>query len=221
MSKRTRISSQVKNFEHTGIYHVDLGSFLDGQLWEEVFKRVAPLDIEVGFGKGEFLIEIAAENPDRNYLGFEIDRIRMKWAELKAYRDGLTNVRFVAGDALRLLPEIFKDGEVDRAYLNFPDPWPKTKHAKKRMIGEPLLNEFVRIVKPDGDIYVVTDVDDYAKVGLKILESFKPVITNMEGEGVIASSLEGYPVTVHEMKFRKEGRSINFMHYRKAKCPPP
>lgn len=214
-SKRTRISSQVKEFAHTGVFHVGPDEIQKGMTWDEAFKRSAPIDIELGFGKGEFLLDIAKRNPERNFIGFEIDTIRMKWAECKAYREGYTNVRFVAGDAIRLLPELFKDGEVARAYMNFPDPWPKNKHAKKRMIGKPVLDEFVRIVKPEGDIYVVTDVDTMALVGLKILESHKGTIFNVIGEGVIATELEGYPVTIHEMKFRKEGRNINFMHYRK------
>lgn len=211
--KRSRISSQVREFAHTGVFHVGPEDFIKkGITWDEVFKRVAPIDIELGFGKGEFLLEIARRNPERNFIGFEIDRIRMKWAECKAHREGFSNIRFVAGDAMELLPVLFKDNEVSRAYMNFPDPWPKNRHAKKRMIGRPILDEFVRIVKPSGDIYVVTDVDNMALVGLKILESHS-AIENVYGEGVIASAIEGYPVTIHEMKFRKEDRNINFMHY--------
>jgi tRNA (guanine-N7-)-methyltransferase len=214
--KRSRISSQVREFAHTGIFHVGVEGFIKETLtWEMVFERVAPIDIELGFGKGEFLLEIARRNPERNFIGFEIDPARMKWAECKAHREGFTNIRFVAGDAMELLPVLFKDNEVSRAYMNFPDPWPKNRHAKKRMIGYLILDEFVRIVKPGGDIYVVTDVDSMALVGLNILESHKDSIENLNGVGVIATALEGYPVTIHEMKFRKEGRNINFMHYRK------
>ena len=214
--KRSRISRQVNEFEHSGIFHVDGEEFVKkGFTWQDLFESSAPIDIEVGFGKGEFLLEIAKREPERNFIGFEIDRIRMKWAEVKAYREGYKNIRFVPGDAIALLPQVFKDNEISRAYLNFPDPWPKNRHAKKRMIGKPVISEFVRIVRPEGDIFVVTDVDPYAQVGLKILESYGDQIENVYGEGTIMPQLEGYPVTIHEMKFRREGRTINFMHYKK------
>ena len=214
-SRRTRIRRQLREFEHKGIFEVDVEEFQGPKSWSEIFQRQAPLELEVGFGKGEFIRGKAQENPDKNYVGIEIDSTRLRWAEYKIHKDGLANIRLVFGDARKLIQALFHDGQLDATYMNFPDPWPKKRHIHRRMICQPMIDELIRIVKPGGSIYIVTDVVPYAKEGLECLENREQQVENVLGKGSIANNLDGYPETIHEWKFRREGRTINFLHFRK------
>ena len=214
-SRRTRIRRQLREFEHKGIFEVDIEEFAGPKSWQEIFGRQAPLELEVGFGKGEFIRGKAAENPDRDYVGIEIDSGRLRWAEYKIHKDGLKNIRLVFGDARKMLRALFTDEQLDATYMNFPDPWPKKRHTHRRMIQQATIDELIRVVKPGGDLFIVTDVVPYAQEGLEFLESRADLIENVLGKGVIANNLDEYPETIHEWKFRREGRTINFLHFRK------
>ena len=105
--------------------------------WGEVFVKKQPLHIEVGMGKGRFLMDLARLHPDINYIGIEMYdsvllRALQKREELEENGEAYSNLFFMRVDA-RLLPEIFEKGEVDKIYLNFSDPWPKARHAKRRL----------------------------------------------------------------------------------------
>ena len=129
--------------------------------WNEIFKNNHPIYIEVGMGKGRFLMELASQNPDINYIGFEMYdsvllRALQKMEERAENGNTLPNVYFVRMDA-RELPLIFDAGEVDKIYLNFSDPWPKERHAKRRLTSRQFLERYDAILKPDGIIEFKTD----------------------------------------------------------------
>ena len=111
---------------------------------------------EIGCGKGGFITELAARNPDAFYIGFEKvpDVIVMAMEKIK--RAGLSNVVFVCGDA-EALPDIFEEGELDGLYLNFSDPWPKKKHAKRRLTYLGFLEKYRLVLKDGGKIFFKTD----------------------------------------------------------------
>jgi len=218
-SRRTRVKQHLDTFDERGCFEILPDDFGGPAAWSTVFGREAPIEIEIGFGKGEFLVARADMCPERNFVGFEIDTGRLRWAEYKVFKAGLTNVRFVAGDATRLLPTVFAPGQVAAAYMNFPDPWPKARHAKRRMIRADVVATMVDIVAPGGDIIIVTDVTEYARVGLELLEAQAHAVVNACGPGVIAPALDGYPETIHEWKFRRQGRTINFLHFRRLPAP--
>ena len=129
--------------------------------WEKVFEAPRPLHIEVGMGKGRFLMDLAAAHPDRNYIGIEMYSSVLLRAIQKA--DALPepsgNFRFLRLDA-RELPSVFAPGEVERIYLNFSDPWPKDRHAKRRLTSRQFLERYEQILAPGGHVEFKTDNRD-------------------------------------------------------------
>ena len=127
--------------------------------WHEFFGNDNPIRIEVGMGKGKFIMELAQMNPDINYVGIEryssvLLRGLQKRAELE-----LSNIYFMRIDALELT-EVFADNEVERIYLNFSDPWPKDRHAKRRLTSQQFLERYDQILTPDGRLEFKTDNQD-------------------------------------------------------------
>ena len=129
--------------------------------WHEFFGKDAPLYIEVGMGKGRFIMEMARKHPDICLIGIEMYdsvllRALQKKQELEEAGILLPNLKFIRVDA-RLLPEIFEKNEVDRIYLNFSDPWPKARHDKRRLTSRVFLQRYDQILKPDGKVEFKTD----------------------------------------------------------------
>ena len=129
--------------------------------WDEVFGVKRPLFLEVGMGKGRFLMDMARLHPERNFVGIEMYdsvllRALQKREELEQEGVVYSNLYFMRVDA-RLLPEIFAQGEVDKIYLNFSDPWPKARHAKRRLTSREFLARYDQILVPDGKVEFKTD----------------------------------------------------------------
>ena len=124
--------------------------------WAEAFGRIAPLYVEIGVGKGDFLTELAARNPNVNYVGLEAQQGVLYFAARKAAARQLSNVRLLVFDAAHLT-ELFAPAEVDRIYLNFSDPWPKKRHAKRRLTSELFLERYRAVLKEDGELHFKTD----------------------------------------------------------------
>ena len=125
--------------------------------WRERFGNDNPIYIEVGMGKGQFIMELARQNPQINYLGIEIYQSVLLRALQKAEKEAaLPNLLFICMDA-RELPEVFGACEVDRIYLNFSDPWPKDRHAKRRLTSHQFLERYDNILADDGQIEFKTD----------------------------------------------------------------
>ena len=120
-----------------------------------------PIHIEVGMGKGQFITTLAQQNPEINYIGIEMyDSVLLRAIQKKEAlaEEGqeLSNLKFMRMDA-RLLPEVFEKGEVSRIYLNFSDPWPKARHASRRLTSREFLSRYDKILKEDGTIEFKTD----------------------------------------------------------------
>lgn len=124
--------------------------------WNEVFGNDHPLRLEVGMGKGQFIMELARRNPKINYIGIEMYSSVLIRALQKMAEEELPNLKFLRIDA-RTLPDCFAKDEVDRIYLNFSDPWPKDRHAKRRLTSRQFLARYNEILKPDGIIEFKTD----------------------------------------------------------------
>jgi len=184
MGRRWRLRAKVRTFDRPGILQVEPAG-LEGQAgWPAAFGRQAPLEVEVGPGKGEFLMEMARRRPDHDFIGIEINRVRVLWMECKLSRAGVPNVRLVKADAFRLLGSVFAESQVQACYLNFPDPWPKRRHEHRRLICAEVLDGLVRILVPGGSLTVVTDVEPYARHGLELLEARPGLVENALGPGV-------------------------------------
>ena len=140
-----------------------------GRWAAEVFGNDNPIHIEVGMGKGRFITTLAAENPGINYIGIEKYSSVLIRAVEKAEKDPLSNLRFIRMDA-EDIETVFAKGEVERIYLNFSDPWPKDRHAKRRLTSERFLGRFSNILSEEGTIEFKTDNRELFDFSLSQLE---------------------------------------------------
>ncbi len=124
--------------------------------WKEIFGNSHPLAMEIGMGKGRFLMDLARQNPEINYLGVERYGSVLYRALQKIEEYPLDNIRFLCINA-EVLPEIFAEGELDKIYLNFSDPWPKDRHAKRRLTSREFLARYDKVLKKDSHLEFKTD----------------------------------------------------------------
>ena len=129
--------------------------------WDEIFDPARPVEIDVGCGKGRFLLARARKFPQTQFVGIERERARVARIDVVARRDGLTNVRLLMADAMDALNELLPAGRVSAAYFFFPDPWPKRRHRCRRLFSPPFIDALCRVFVPGARLNVSTDQPDY------------------------------------------------------------
>lgn len=178
--------------------------------WHEFFENENPIHIEVGMGKGKFIMELAERNPDINYVGIEKFSSVLVRALQKMEGKELTNLVFIRMDAEEL-EEVFEKEEVAQIYLNFSDPWPKDRHAKRRLTSTRFLARYENILKKDGKVIFKTDNRDLFDFSLEQAKEADWVIENYTYDLHNSEYNEGNVMTEYEEKFSKEGKPINRM----------
>lgn len=182
--------------------------------WAALFGNNHPVEIEVGFGKGMFLVNTGQEHPDRNYFGIEIVRKYQLYAATRVAIRKLSNVRTCCGDAKWILKTFVTPGSVDDVHVYFPDPWWKNRH-KKRLLFTPDFAELVlTVLKPNGLLHFVSDVQDYFVMVTGVLAGV-PAFELLPPPEESAPQNDTDYLTNFERKFRKEGRPIYRSLYRK------
>ena len=178
-----------------------------------MFPKDQPLHIEVGMGKGRFLMDMAKLHPEINYVGIEMYdsvllRALQKRERLEGEGEKLTNLMFMCIDA-RLLPEIFEKGEVQKIYLNFSDPWPKARHAKRRLTSREFLARYEQILADDGVVEFKTDNKGLFEFSLEEVEAagWKLLAHTFDLHNQ-AEMMEGNVMTEYEEKFSSMGNPI-------------
>lgn len=165
------------------------------------FEKEQPIRIEIGMGKGRFIMQMAEENPEINFIGIEKYSSVLLRAIQKMEQNELPNLRFIRMDA-EDITEVFEKGEVDRIFLNFSDPWPKDRHAKRRLPSKEFLKRYDEILKKDGVIEFKTDNRDLFDFAVEQLEPAgwrAEVITyDLHHDPVLC---EGNIMTEYEEKF--------------------
>ncbi len=139
--------------------------------FKEIFERDAPLCIEIGFGNGESLAQIAAANPDKDYIGIEVHRPGVGHLLLQLEQNGIGNVRVYCHDAIEIMEQKIADNSLDAVHLFFPDPWPKKKHHKRRIVRPSFVDLLTRKLKPGGYFHAATDWESYAIAMLSLLSA--------------------------------------------------
>ena len=175
--------------------------------WHEFFGNQNPIRIEVGMGKGQFILEQASRNPDVNFVGIEKYSTVLLKAIRKREQMELSNIYFLCEDA-RELAEIFGPGEVERSYLNFSDPWPKDRHAKRRLTSDRFLAVYDKILQPDGIIEFKTDNQDLFRYSLESIPEAGWQVTSHTFDLHHSDMAEGNVMTEYETKFSAEGKPI-------------
>jgi len=142
--------------------------------WKEIFNNDNSIELEIGCGKGKFIYEKAQNNKDINFIGVEkFDSVIVRALE-KAINEPLANLKLLRFDALHI-SDVFKDNEIQNIYLNFSDPWPKNRQAKRRLTSPNFLKGYTKILKPNGKIYLKTDnyaLFEYSMMMLNDNENF-------------------------------------------------
>jgi len=168
--------------------------------------------IEIGPGRGDFLFHLADIHPDKSVFGIEIQDKRFNKLVHRRDNRQLHNIQLVLADAAVALPELFGDSSADAIYINFPDPWPKKKHVKKRLLKKAFLEICTRSLRPGGTLFITTDVDWYARDVFDICRSIPelaPVFPDVQ-----THSDEAYP-TLFAQKWENEGRTIYYQKHLK------
>lgn len=176
--------------------------------WSDVFHNENPLHIEIGMGKGQFIHELAEKNPDINYIGIEMYSSVLYRALEKRAETDLNNLYFLRFDA-KYLDNIFDEHEVDRIYLNFSDPWPKDRHAKRRLTSPNFLSIYNRILNKDGIIQFKTDNRDLFDFSVEsVEESSLWRIDEITYDLHHSEFIDGNIMTEYESRFVAEGKPI-------------
>ena len=176
--------------------------------WHEIFQNNNPVRIEVGMGKGQFIYELASLNSDINYVGIEKFSSVLLRAIQKQEAAPLSNLKFIRMDA-EDIADVFGKDEVDRIYLNFSDPWPKDRHAKRRLPSRQFLERYNAFLKEDGVIEFKTDNHDLFFFALEEVKEagwkLDAVTYDLHNDAVLN---EGNIMTEYEERFSKLGNPI-------------
>ena len=174
--------------------------------WHELFGNDNPIHIEVGSGKGAFITGMAQQNPDINYIGIDIQLSVLSYALDKVLASGAENVKLLRVDGSSLT-NYFEDGEVDMMYLNFSDPWPKKRHAKRRLTHADFLKAYEQVLPLEGEIHFKTDNRGLFEYSLASFSQFGMILKQVWLD-LHQVEFEGNVMTEYEEKFSAKGHPI-------------
>jgi tRNA (guanine-N7-)-methyltransferase len=176
--------------------------------WADIFANQRPVEIEVGFGKGLFLLEQSQKRPATNYLGIEIERKWAMFAAARLARAGALNVRLVCTDARWFLQARVPDDSVQAVHVYFPDPWWKQRHRKRKLFTPEFALECARVLRPGGQLHFATDVAAYFDETRAMLAEQR--LLTPAPDAMLQTNAG---ITHFERKYRQEGRAIYRMCY--------
>ena len=178
--------------------------------YETVFGNLNPVTIEVGFGMGTATAEIAAQNPGKNYIGIEVHKPGVGKLLGEIQSRGLKNLRIIEHDAVEVLNNMIADESVEAFHVFFPDPWPKKRHHKRRLIQRPHTALFASKLSPGGYFYMVTDWLEYAQSALVELSATDHLVNKYDG---FAEPQNWRPETKFEARGIRDDRSISELYF--------
>ncbi len=173
-----------------------------------LFGRRAPLAVEIGFGSGDHLLASALARPDTDFLGIEVHRPGVGRVLQQLEQLDLGNVRVLCADAVEVLRELLPPGEADEVVIFFPDPWPKTRHHKRRLIQPEFARTLARALRPGGRLRLATDWADYARQMLEVM-SAEPLFANAAAAGGAIPRPADRPLTRFESRGLRLGHQVS------------
>jgi tRNA (guanine-N7-)-methyltransferase len=195
-----RVTDFVIDPRETGFHRIDLGS---------LFGNTHPVILEIGSGKGRFLIAEATTRPGMNFIGIEKSLHYHRVIRDRVAKRGLNNIRLINHDAFLVLRDMLADASVAEIHIYFPDPWPRKREQKRRIIRAEVLREMQRVLVPGGSGIYVTDHRQYYEAAAPVIEQFFRSVRRVPGA-------DDPPRTNYEAKFREEGREIFEVTFSKA-----
>lgn len=191
-------SDLVINPRETGFYRLD---------FQTLFGNSNPVILEIGSGKGRFLIATATERPDLNVIGIEKSLHYHRVIRNRVLKRHLQNIRLINHDAFLVLRDMIPDASLAEIHVYFPDPWPRKKEQKRRIIRPEVLEQFRRVLAPGGSGIYVTDHREYFEVAAPLIEQYFRAERRIPGP-------DDPPRTNYEAKYREEGREIFEVRFR-------
>ena len=174
---------------------------------DKVFERSAPHVLEIGFGNGESLAQMAEADPDRDYIGVEVHRPGVGHLLRQIESRNLTNLRVICHDGVEVLEKWIPERSLDRVQIFFSDPWPKKKHHKRRLIQPEFVSKLAGRMKPDAILHLATDWQNYAEQMLEVLEASSEFV-NSVAEGEYAPRPDYRPLTKFETRGQRLGHGV-------------
>lgn len=206
---RLRNIKGAKEYLETSPYVIQNPSDFKGK-WSELFNNTNPIHIEIGMGKGQFIHALSRQNPNINYIGIEMySSVLFRAVQQHEIENDLTNLYFIRFDAKEIC-DIFEENEIDKIYLNFSDPWPKDRHAKRRLTSPNFLEKYDIILAPSGTIQFKTDNRMLFDFSVESANE-SPIwnITEITYDLHNSKFVNGNIMTEYETKFVAEGKPIN------------
>ncbi len=170
----------------------------------ETISTPSSFNLEIGVGKGDFINQLALNHPKAKFIGIEVQPSVLVVAVKKAEANKINNIKFVLGDAKTILDQI-KPKTVNKLYINFPDPWPKARHEKRRLLYKTMLEKYAKVLKPNGQIIFKSDQPDLYQYSLVSLVENGYIIVSKSEDYILEK--EDY-LTEYEAKFRQLGNPI-------------
>jgi tRNA (guanine-N7-)-methyltransferase len=185
---------------------------------DAVFGRRARRILEIGFGNGETLVRLAEAHPERDYLGVEVYEPGIGRLLAATAKFRFTNVRVLRGDALDVLREHIAPASLHEVLLLFPDPWPKKRHHKRRLVQADFVQLVATRLEPGGRFSLATDWQDYAEHMLQVLET-QEALVNLAGKGNFCSARTDRPVTKFELRGQRLGHQVWDLRFARRETP--
>ena len=179
---------------------------------DELFGRDAPRVLDIGTGMGETTLELARENPENDYLAVEVHRPGVGRLLYGIAEYGLRNIRVISRDAVDVVNRQVPEGSLSSIYINFPDPWPKKRHHKRRLIQPGFINRLTALMKSEGQLYLATDSADLAQYMLAVCDA-EPGLVNLAGRGNFAPRPRWRPLTKFEQRALDLGHRVRELIY--------
>ncbi len=180
-----------------------------------VFGRAAPRCLEIGFGTGDVIAALAEAHPDVDYLGIEVHPPGVGRLLLRAEAAGLRNLRVIRADAVEALSRSIADRALDEVLIFFPDPWHKTRHAKRRLVDAAFVAMAAAKLRPGGILRLATDWQPYAEQMLRVCNA-DPALVNLSAERTFVARPEFRPTTRFERRGERLGHRVWDLAYRKC-----
>ena len=207
----------MKDLSFYSDYYIDLSINHPPLNLETIFNNSNELSLEIGFGEGDFLIELAKYSSNINFVGIEIKKNRFKKAIRQAYKLKLQNIKFMHMDASIDLLQIFNKYSFNKIYINFPDPWPKKRHKKHRIINKQFLNQVFEITNKNCYIEIASDHKEYIDSISSLFNDTRAYMLKSKLAIFSKSSKLLRSTTKFERQFINQRREIYYLSYIKYK----
>ena len=207
--------SKQHSTAHATDYEIKIREGEDAFDWNQLFGNSCPVEIEIGCGRGMFIIKRALENPENNFLGIEKSARFFRMLAERVAKSGAKNIRLLRGEAGYLLKKFVPQNSVKAVHVYFPDPWPKKRHRKRRLVNGSFFESVARILLPDGLFFFATDFKDYFYEIAAIAPSCRG-LTRESDEKTFPQDIDpDAAATAYERKYLMQGKMIYRAVYKK------